>query len=233
MKTVGFIGIYDKTDIMLYTAKILTILNRKTLIIDSSIMQKAKYVIPTINPTHSYVTEFEKIDIAVGFSSMEELRNYLGYGIQDDLGYDIVLIDIDTADGFSNFEMHLASNTFFVTAFDAYSLKRGLEILSGLEISVIMTKILISRKVMKEDNQYLDYLSKDYKIRWNEQIINYVLTEHTLQGIIDNQKAAKIKFKNIGQEFVELISTIIMAIIPEITINDIVKAIKTIDKGGY
>ena len=233
MKTIGFIGIYDKTDIMLYTAKLLTILNRKTLIIDSSIMQKAKYVIPTINPTHSYITEFERIDIAVGFSSMEELRSYLGIGIQDDLGYDIVLIDIDTAEGVSNFEMHLASNNFFVTAFDAYSLKRGLEILSGLEISVAMTKLLVSKKTVKEDNQYLDYLSKNYKIRWNDRIINYSITESTVQGIIDNQRAQKIKFKNIGQEFVELISTIIEIIVPEITINDIVKAIKTIDKGGY
>jgi len=196
-------------------------------------MQKAKYVIPTINPTHSYITEFERIDIAVGFSSIQELRSYLGYGIQDDLGYDVVLIDIDTAEGVSNFEMHLADNNFFVTAFDAYSLKRGLEILSGLEISIAMIKLLVAKKLTKEDNQYLDYLSRNYKIRWNERIINYIVTESTTQAIIDNQRTGKIKFKNIGSEFVELISTITTTIIPEITINDIMKIIKTIDKGGY
>ena len=65
MKTVGFIGGYDKLDLMLYVAKILTLSEKRVLLIDASTMQKTRYVVPAISPTTSYVTEFEGFDVAV------------------------------------------------------------------------------------------------------------------------------------------------------------------------
>lgn len=65
MKTVGFIGGYDKLDLMLYIARILTLAEKKVLLIDASLLQKTKYVIPAISPTQSYVTEFEGFDVAI------------------------------------------------------------------------------------------------------------------------------------------------------------------------
>ncbi len=67
MKKIGFIGAYDKTDLIVYLAKILTVLNQKVLVIDATVNQKARYIVPAINPTTSYVTDFEDIDIAVRF----------------------------------------------------------------------------------------------------------------------------------------------------------------------
>ena len=79
MKKIAFIGSYDKTDFLLYVAKMMTVLGKKVLIVDSTIIQKAKYVVPVIHPTKTYVTEFEEIDVAVGFNDMDEVRAYLGY----------------------------------------------------------------------------------------------------------------------------------------------------------
>ena len=59
MKKIGFIGAYDKTDMLLNIAKILTTMQNKVLIVDSTINQKARYVVPAINPTVSYITSFE------------------------------------------------------------------------------------------------------------------------------------------------------------------------------
>ena len=78
MKKVNFIGSYDKTDFILYVAKILTTLGKKVLIVDSTLVQKARYIVPVINPTVAYITEFEKIDVAVGFQSFERIKDYLG-----------------------------------------------------------------------------------------------------------------------------------------------------------
>ena len=78
MRKIGFIGAYDKTDMLLNIAKILTTMSKKVLIIDSTINQKAKYVVPMINPTISYVTFFEDIDVAVGFNTLEDIERYLG-----------------------------------------------------------------------------------------------------------------------------------------------------------
>ena len=77
MKKIGFIGAYDKTDLIIYIAKILTVLNQKVLVIDATINQKARYVVPVINPTTEYVTEYEDIDIAVGFQNVEGIKRYI------------------------------------------------------------------------------------------------------------------------------------------------------------
>ena len=78
MKKIGFIGAYDKTDLILNIAKILTTMAKRILVIDSSINQKAKYVVPAIDPTVSYITSFEDIDVAIGFNDLDEIKRYTG-----------------------------------------------------------------------------------------------------------------------------------------------------------
>ena len=78
MKKVSFIGAYDNIDFVLYVAKILNSMNKRVLLVDGTINQKAKYIVPNINPSKSYVTEFEQIDVAVGFESFENIKQYLG-----------------------------------------------------------------------------------------------------------------------------------------------------------
>ena len=67
MKNICFIGAFDKLDLILYIAKIIKELGKKVIIIDATQLQKAKYIVPTINPTKSYITRFENLDIAIGF----------------------------------------------------------------------------------------------------------------------------------------------------------------------
>ena len=74
MKKIGFIGAYDKIDVILCIAKVLTMARKKVLIIDNTITQKCKYIVPVINPTKSYVTTNEDIDVAVGFESIPKLK---------------------------------------------------------------------------------------------------------------------------------------------------------------
>ena len=73
MRNIGFIGAYDKTDLILLSAS-----GKKILFIDSTITQKAKYVVPEISPVKSYVTNFENIDVAVGFEDYFGIKEYLG-----------------------------------------------------------------------------------------------------------------------------------------------------------
>ena len=53
MKTIGFIGAYDKTDLIIYIARILTAMNKRVLVIDTTFLQKAKYIVPAI-PARSF-----------------------------------------------------------------------------------------------------------------------------------------------------------------------------------
>ena len=114
MKKVGFIGAYDKTDLILYVAKTLAELNKSVLFIDATILQKARYIVPCIAPSKYYVTEYEKIDVAVGFNNIDELKKYLGL---EELQYDAVLIDIDDHNCFQNFEMSKANKNNIIFQF--------------------------------------------------------------------------------------------------------------------
>jgi len=207
MKQVGFVGAFDKTDLIIYIAKILTVLGKRVLIADTTITQKAKYVVPALNPTLSYITEFEEIDIAVGFKNVEAIAKYTNRSV-DTLEYDYLLLDIDNAESAMNFRIDRSVQNFFVTSFDTYDIRRGIEILGQFQTPIKMTKVLFSKEVSKEDDEYLNYLSLGAKVMWEDDRIYFPLEMGDKTAIINNQKVAKVRFENLtsmykdGMEFV-------------------------------
>ncbi len=207
MKQVGFVGAFDKTDLIIYIAKILTVLGKRVLIADTTITQKAKYVVPALNPTLSYITEFEEIDIAVGFKNVEAIANYTNRSV-DTLEYDYLLLDIDSAESAMNFRIDRSVQNFFVTSFDTYDIRRGIEILGQFQTPIKMTKVLFSKEVSKEDDEYLNYLSLGAKVMWEDERIYFPLEMGDKTAIINNQKVAKVRFENLtsmykdGMEFI-------------------------------
>ena len=201
MKKIGFIGAYDKTDVILSIAKVLTMAGKHVLIIDNTITQKCKYVVPVINPTKSYITTFEEIDVAVGFESINNLKQYVGLEENENLEYDYIIIDTDSFIGVSNFGIQGADKVYFVTSFDMYSLKKGTEILSQLGVPVKITRIFYSKDMLKEEEEYFDYLSLGSKAIWNEEKIYFMLENGDLPAIMENQRISKIKFKNLSNEY--------------------------------
>ena len=231
MKKIGFIGMYDKTDLILNIAKILTTMKKKVIVVDSTITQKAKYVVPVINPTVTYITDFEDIDVAVGFKDEKGIKEYLGISEKEELPYDIMLIDTDNADAMINFELTVNPKNYFVTAFDLYSLKRGLEILSNLKSPIGLTKILYAKEVLKEEDDYLNFLSLGYKIMWNEYRIYFPIENGDWSVLAENQRVAKIKFKKLSTQYKDSLVYIVSEILNDTSENQIRRAIKIIERG--
>lgn len=231
MKKIGFIGAYDKTDLIVYVAKILTVLNHKVLVVDATNSQKAKYVVPAINPTTTYVTDFEDIDIAVGFSNLEDIKNYLGLAKTQEMEYDILLVDTDNIEGFQNFELDTANKNYFVTSFDNYSLKKGLETLRGIPSVISLTKVLFSKEMLKEEDDYLNFLSLGHKVVWNEYRIYFPIENGDLSVIYENQRLAKIKFKKLSVQYKDGLAYLAEEILENVSESTIRKTIKMIEKG--
>lgn len=203
MRKIGFVGTYDKTDLILSIAKILSEIGNRILIVDNTLNQRCKYVIPCINPMRAYITEFEDMDIAVGFDSLEKIRQYLGLEDDEELRYDIIMVDTDNYEGIINFNLQTAEKLYFATSFDVYCLKRSLESIKEVEAPLHMTKIFYSRQMLKEEEEYFDYLSLGIKVVWNEEKIYFLLENGDEDAIIENQRLAKIKFKNLSNEYKE------------------------------
>lgn len=72
MEQIGFIGVNDKKDLLLNIAKTITKLNKTVLIVDATMMQRLRYIVPKISSTPTYVSEYDGVDVAV--------RIYESYG---------------------------------------------------------------------------------------------------------------------------------------------------------
>ena len=231
MKKVSFIGSYDKIDLIVYIAKVLVATGKKVIVIDSTILQKAKYIVPVIKPTKAYVTDFEDIEVAVGFSNFKEIKEYLGIPQEEELPYDIALIDIDTPEALNGFQISNQNNNYFVTGFDLYSLRRGLEILSGLDQVLKLTKVLFARFIAEEEDDYLNYLSLGYKIEWEEEKIYFPFEAGDQSIIAENQRVSKIKFKRLSEQFKDSLLYIAGQIAEDVNYSQIRRIFKQLEKG--
>ncbi len=231
MRKISFIGTYDKIDLILYIAKILVATDKKVLVIDSTVNQKAKYVVPVIKPTKAYVTEFEDIDVAVGFNNLNEIKEYLGMPIHAELPYDIALLDIDSYQSIVDFGIDNTERNYFVTGLDLYTLKKGLEILSGITEILNLTKVFFSKNATKEDDDYLNYLSLGYKIQWSEEIIYFPFEVGDQSVMAENQRVAKIKFKKLSAQYKEALIYIVEQILDQNEYAKMKRIFKQLEKG--
>ena len=231
MRTIGFIGAYDKTDLIIYLARLLVQLNKKVMIIDATTLQKTKYIVPCISPSRSYVTEFEGIDIAVGFYDYNSIKDYLGMPVHAVFEYDYIFIDIDSPEALEGFAIETSAKNYFVTGFDLYSLKRGLEILSGIKEPMPLKKILFSKNLELKEDEYLDYLSLGCKVIWDEEKIYFPFEQGDQTTIMENQRMQKIKVKKLTQLYKESLMYLAEELTDSSEAGNIKKAFKQLEKG--
>lgn len=230
MRNICFIGIFDKLDLLIYLGKILNGLKHNILIIDVTQNQRAKYVVPTIKPTKAYITHFENVDIAVGFENYEEIEKYIGITEGTKPKYDYALVNIDKPLSFSQFNNMNTIKNYFVTSFDLYSIRRGLQTIKGIEKPIKMTKLLFSREISIEDDYYLNYMSLGYKIIWDENKINFPYNTEDIEVMIENQKNNKIRIKGLSQQYKDCLSILVMDMFTNVDITEITKIMKNIEK---
>lgn len=230
MKNICFIGAFDKLDLILYISKIINNLGKKVLLVDATESQKARYIVPTINPTKSYITRFLDIDVAIGFESYKDIERYLGDVDGQGIKYDYALINADNGNVFSNFNNADTVKNYFVTSFDVYSIKKGLETIRQIQRPIEITKVLFSREISIDDDYYLDYLSLGYKVIWNDNKIYFPYETQDIEVMIENQKTNKIRIKGLTQQYKENLEYMLTEIIPDININNLKKIMKNMER---
>ena len=232
MEKIGFIGAFDKTDLVMYVAKILVEAKKKVLLIDATVTQKAKYVVPTIEDKSAYVTSFADIDIAVGFENYSEIKQYLGMPESAVFTYDYIFIDVDSIEEMRNFNISETNKKYFVTGFDSYSLKRGLEILAGMGETLELKKVLFSKNLSYEEEEYFNYLALGTKVKWDEETIYFPFEQGDQGVIIENQMVQKIKFKKLTELYKESLLYIANELVEEKEdVMNLKKAFKQLEKG--
>ena len=201
MEKINFIGAYDKTDSIMYIAKILTEMKKKVIIVDATITQKTKYVIPTIDNRSEYIANYANIDFAIGFTNYNDIKTYLGMPQSAAFTYDYMLIDIDNSDLLNNFDVYSSKKNYFVTSFDLYALKKGVEVLKRLSLPVEIMKVYFSNLMSQSEDDYFNYIATGCRVKWNQDKIYFPLLNEDLDVIRENQRLSKIRFKGLSNEY--------------------------------
>ena len=201
MEKINFIGAYDKTDSIMYIAKILTEMKKKVIIVDATMTQKTKYVIPTIDNRSEYIANYANIDFAIGFTNYNDIKTYLGMPQSAAFTYDYMLIDIDNSDLLNNFYVYSSKKNYFVTSFDLYALKKGVEVLKRLSLPVEIMKVYFSNLMSQSEDDYFNYIATGCRVKWNQDKIYFPLLNEDLDVIKENQRLSKIRFKGLSNEY--------------------------------
>lgn len=228
MNKIAFIGSYDKTDMLLYMAKTLTILKKRVIVIDTTTLQKSRYIVPTMKPTRKYITTFQSVDVAIGFESFEDIKEYQRQ-TGESSEYDYALLDIDSIRGYAGFKVQPTDKHYFVTSFDTYSLKRGLQIFKHLTTPIEVRKILFTKEMASEEDQYLNYMSSKLKIKWNKDIIYFPFETSDFNAIYANQRSGRIRIRGLSVPYMDSLMFIIEDF-TEIKQGLVKKAVKVLEK---
>lgn len=232
MKKVGFIGAYDKANLIMCLAKILSMKNKRVLIVDTTAEQKFRYIVPTLEPTMMYVTTWEEIDVAVGFRKMEHIYDYIGIS-EGSEEYDVVLMNIDSPSTLESMQAEKNDINCFVTAMDLYSIRKGIEIFSNIKQPMRLVKIIFSKQMNEADNQYIDYLASEAKMQWDEKQIFFPLILDDKYVEMDNQLIYRLGLKSMSSLYKDSLAQLTgMLFGNEIKEQDAKKTIKALERNG-
>lgn len=204
MKCIGFVGNIDKTELVMYIAKVLASLDKKTIYIDATSKQKTGYVVPTIGDMeeqNQYVVQYDGVEFAIGFTNMLELKKYFLSKGEDFTEFEYVLVDTDMPEMCEEYDLKNANNLFFVSSYDKYHIIKGLELLKYMsamkrkadpEAQLVLTKLLYYSEINTADSKYIDTLSENLPLLWAHNTINFPYDQGDLSINIQNQYGSKI-----------------------------------------
>lgn len=91
-----------------------------------------------------------------------------------------------------------------------------------------MTKILFSREMLKEEDDYLNFLSFYYSVQWDKDKIYFPYDTGDSTAIIEGQRTAKVKFKFLSDEYKSGLEAVVQSIESELNNIEIKKILKNI-----
>ena len=219
MKCIGFVGSVDKTELVMYVAKMLATMGKRTIYIDATSHQKARYIIPTIGgmeDENQYVVQHDGVEFAIGFTNMLELKKYFLSKGEDFTEFEYVIVDTDTNEMCEEYDLKSANNLFFVSSYDKYHIRKGVALLQYMcamkrkadpDAQLPLTKLLYYSDINTADSLFIDNLTENLPLLWVHNTVNYPYDQGDLSINIQNQYSNKIDVRYLSNTYKDAIIT--------------------------
>jgi len=231
MQSIGMYGYVDKYDFVIATAKTLEIMGRSVLVIDATSDEKYKYIIPSIDKSQSYLTQYADIDFAIGFNSYEELMNYLNEKGIDIQRYSYVLLDVENYEGYRKFRNFEVNKSYMFIDTNVVSVARNEELIRVMraenpEKELVFSKILYRAYMSRAANNYLEEKIGNYAVRWTDEIYEISMDEQDVMVNIDSQYSGLIDIKKHTKTYVLYLCEYISRMLGDVSAKEVLKEIK-------
>lgn len=226
MRQIAFIGGFDKFDLILYTAIIINNQSKaKCLLVDATIEEKARYIVPTMENINyikeKYITTFQGIDVAVGFKTKDELKEFgilntenMENGSTQE-NYDYIFVDVDEARTLDSFNMNEKDLVFLTTAFDLYSLNKAFRVLDNTNSKLPVQKILFGKKITNSHITYMETVTGNRNINWGKYNIEFPYENGDWSIIQENQRENRLSISKFSSKFKSGLSALVRLISDE------------------
>ena len=233
MQLIGMVGYMDKYDFVINLAKTINTMDKAVLVIDATLDQKLKYIIPSLEGMgRAYLTQYNDIDFALGFDSMHDIENYMiDQKINISL-YDYIIIDIDSPKAYEFFRTRGIEKTYFFVDTNVLSIAKNKEIVKAMRVytaqeeAVKITKVLYRAYMSRAAEDYFEKQIEAYNIKWEEPEYEIQLEEQDKLADIDSQFSGMIDVKKHTKTYINILSNIASQIIEDVSSKEIIKAIK-------
>lgn len=85
--------------------------------------------------------------------------------------------------------------------------------------------------MLKEENEYLEYLSLGYKIKWDNTMISFPIELGNYSVTVENQIVSRIKIKRLSSHYKESLQYLIQTIFnEEVSSKEISKIMKNLER---
>lgn len=239
-KIIGFIGYVNKSEFLINLSKILKIMNKKVLVVDGTLEKRVKYTIPTFDVAQDEsIMNFDGTDFAVGFKSLESIKEYLcnKTSVADD--YDYIILDLDNIDSYENFKDENISKYFFFIEHTTASLIRNEELLRKMtedrnpEDRIEMTKVVFKYYISRASQKYFEARLMDMNVKWID--IEYELPYMDQDKIADleSELSGYVDINRHTRQYVTLVTDIASDILGGVTAGEIRKMVKNYSRGRF
>lgn len=208
MKQILIIGDMDKSDMMFYLCKLIS-LDHRVLLADVTRSHRYEHAYPKIE-MEAVIRQHDQFDIA------ENVRDYTQLeSIVSEDNYDFVLVDIDSEEAIRNWPE--ADMYFLATTYENGQLQTNLKLLEACFQAGTASKLYPISRIICEvadtlSEDYLDELYDKVPIQWKTSFVYYP-EERDLTRRINNQWSSKVILKKLSGEYKKVLTGVTESIL--------------------
>ena len=143
--------------------------------------------------------------------------------------YDFVFFDVDNKEALASIPLDVEDKVFMMTTLDIYSLEKAVEAFAGYNSDREVNRVIFGKKVTAQSMNYISYLTKDLKIRYEEHIITFPYDNGDLTIIHENQRARRLNLKPFSNQFKTALSSLV-EMVDNTIIREVSRYMKILEK---